>query len=84
MADEVSIRFGSAIKGFLLTFQCKRHDMRSWYCAQSDALISKADGINQNDWISDILGVSSFPLLDTREQAFPCFVQSREISTSRF
>ncbi|KAK8504487.1 hypothetical protein V6N12_017767 [Hibiscus sabdariffa] len=55
------------------------------YSAQSDVVISKVASINQNGWISDMLGgVSSFPLLDTREQTFLCFVQSREISTDRF
>ncbi|KAK8644760.1 hypothetical protein V6N13_118632 [Hibiscus sabdariffa] len=115
---EASIRFGSVIKGFMLTFHCKRQDMWSWLCsladvedvggrvkqsldfvyayypvsltngprhsAQPDVFISKADTFNQNGWISEILGVSSFPLPDFREQASPCFVQSREIFAGSF
>ncbi|KAK8477861.1 hypothetical protein V6N13_043168 [Hibiscus sabdariffa] len=34
--------------------------------AQSDVLFGKAASINQNGWISDILEISSFSLLDTR------------------
>ncbi|KAK9025739.1 hypothetical protein V6N11_038596 [Hibiscus sabdariffa] len=54
------------------------------HSAQPDVFISKADTFNQNGWISEILGVSSFPLSDSRERVSPRFVQSREISADSF